>query len=215
MRYLLVMERAGWIGIGAVLASVFGATLASPVAGDALVSHTSGHAAKKGVVCQGRAAPPSAGPSGAMLLGTLVQTHTDERLPLDDTSPSQPRFDALLADRATGATHPLDPQLLGLLRALAARHPLARVELVSGFRSEKLNEMLRKKGHHVALHSQHSLGHAVDFRFVLPDESAPMNPLVLEGEIRALGWEGGTGVYLGKDDRFVHADVGPRRRWNG
>lgn len=107
------------------------------------------------------------------------------------------------------------PALLGLVRTLAAAHPRARVEVVSGFRSPKLNEMLRKKGHHVAPHSQHTLGHALDLRVIPEGDSAPMDPRVLAKEIRATGWSGGVGVYLGEHDRFVHADVGPRRGWLG
>jgi uncharacterized protein YcbK (DUF882 family) len=86
---------------------------------------------------------------------------------------------------------------------------------VSGFRSPKLNEMMRKKGHHVASHSQHSLGHAVDFRVVPPGEEKGIDPRVLEREVRALGWEGGVGVYTMEHDWFVHCDVGPHRGWSG
>jgi uncharacterized protein YcbK (DUF882 family) len=167
------------------------------------------------------------------LLGTLVQTHTDERIPLDDASPTFVRFDALLADRATGSTTPLDPRLLGLLRTMAGK--LTRpgggapaIELVSGFRSPKLNEMMRKKGHHVASHSQHSLGHAVDFRVVVPCGGAEtgdagaicdgaaavaLDPRTVARAIRETGWDGGLGIYTLKDDWFVHADVGPERSW--
>jgi uncharacterized protein YcbK (DUF882 family) len=147
------------------------------------------------------------------MLATLDQVHTGERVVLDADSPTQARFDALLSDRATGDGRPLDPQLLGLLRTLAAAHPGSRIELVSGYRSWKLNEMLRKKGHHVASHSQHSLGHACDFRIVPPGADVGIDPRVLEAEIRKLGWEGGVGVYPTKGDWFVHADVGRNRRW--
>lgn len=165
-----------------------------------------------------KAAPDVPGGSeGDELLATLVQTHTDERVMLGRDAPAEERFDALLADRTTGAQHPLDPRLLGLLRTLAARHRTdagaARIELVSGYRSPKLNEMLRKKGHHVASHSQHSLGHAVDFRILEGDAEKAIDPRVLRKEIRALGWDGGVGTYPGSGDWFVHADVGPRRDW--
>ncbi len=164
-------------------------------------------------------APPMAEtdePTSSDLLGTLVQTHTDERVPLDALSPSNARFASLLSDRVTGERHDFDPRLLGLLRALGKKHPLARFELVSGYRSPKLNEMMRKKGHHVASHSQHSLGHAVDFRVVLPDAERGIDPRILEREIRDLGWEGGVGVYTAiSSDWFVHADVGRNRRWSG
>jgi len=162
----------------------------------------------------GKKAPDASEPAPA-LLGTLVQTHTGERVMLDATSPSDARFEALLADRVTASHRPFDPRLLGLLRALAERHPGARIELVSGYRSPKLNEMMRKKGRHVASHSQHSLGHAVDFRIVPSGEARGLDPRDLEKEIRALGWDGGVGTYPQTHDWFVHADVGKNRRWGG
>ena len=149
------------------------------------------------------------------LLGTIFQIHTGERLAFDDKTPSPARFEEMLADRVTGAVHEIDPRLLDLLHRLGGKHAGARVEIVSGYRSEKLNETMRKKGHHVATHSQHSLGHAVDFRIVEPDKDKAIDPRVMELEIRALGWEGGVGVYTLESDWFVHADVGPNRRWNG
>jgi uncharacterized protein YcbK (DUF882 family) len=134
-----------------------------------------------------------------------------------------------------GSRIALDPRLLELLRTLAAHFTTPAggapsIELVSGFRSPKLNAMMRKKGHHVASHSQHSLGHAVDFRVVVPCAGASdaggfpggcaagatavaLDPRVIEREVRATGWTGGTGIYTSKDDWFVHADVGPDRTW--
>lgn len=149
------------------------------------------------------------------ILGTLVQTHTGERVLVSRTEPTGKRFDSLLRDRAMASETTMDPRLLELLRSLLRNHPGARIELVSGYRSEKLNEMMRKKGHHVASHSQHSLGHAVDFRLVLEGASKGENPKDVERELRAMGWEGGIGTYFGAHDWFVHADVGKNRRWNG
>jgi uncharacterized protein YcbK (DUF882 family) len=191
------------------LASAPAVLVASPSGIDARVERGMGLASKK--------APPESSPPVAPLpvLATLVQTHSDERVLLDDAGPSQDRFSALLADRVTGARHPFDPRLLGLLRSLARNHPGARIELVSGYRSAKLNETMRKKGHHVASHSQHSLGHACDFRIVPGGETRGLDPRQLEKEIRDVGWEGGVGVYPLTSDWFVHADVGKHRRWNG
>jgi uncharacterized protein YcbK (DUF882 family) len=149
------------------------------------------------------------------LRGTLVDTHSPVRLALDDSTPTAARFNALLADPVLGGVHDVNPALLGLLRALAANHPLARVDVVSGFRSPKLNETLRKKGHHVALHSQHSLGQALDLRVIPAETALAIDPLALAREVRGLGWNGGVGIYLGANDRFVHADVGPLRTWYG
>jgi uncharacterized protein YcbK (DUF882 family) len=199
--------------LAAGLAAALGAALvASPSGVDAKVSHS------KGLVTKKAAAPgelSEADQAPAALLGTLVQTHTDERVPLDDRSPSADRFSLLLADRVTGERRELDPKLLELLRSIARKHPGARFELVSGYRSPKLNEMMRKKGHHVASHSQHSLGHAVDFRVVVEPETRGLDPRLLEREIRDLGWAGGVGVYTLASDWFVHADVGKLRRWAG
>lgn len=193
------------LGAALVAAASSGTVAATPTAVDVPHGHSSGLADRKGPATDADDDPP--------LLGTLVQTHTGERVPLDAHEPTQARFDALLSDRVTGEAHPLDPALLGLLRQLAEKHEGARIELVSGYRSWKLNEMLRKKGHHVASHSQHSLGHACDFRIVPPGEERALAPRVVEKEIRDLGWKGGVGVYPTPDDWFVHADVGPERAW--
>lgn len=206
--------------VAAIASAACAAVVATPSGVDATVSRGSGLAVKKAETAgEDRDRPP--------LLATLVQTHTDERVLLDETSPAQDRFSTLLSDRVTGEAHEFDPRLLDLLRALAKKHAdkgPVRIELVSGYRSAKLNEMMRKKGRHVASHSQHSLGHAVDFRIVLPGDEkgigAPgegrgISPRVLEREIRELGWTGGVGTYPSKNDWFVHADVGPNRRWGG
>ena len=196
----------------ALFAAALAACVASPSGVDAKVARGNGLASKKATLAIEVETPQREPPP---LLATLVQTHTDERVPLDDITPTQERFSALLADRVTGERHTFDPKLLDLLRSLAKRHPAARIELVSGYRSAKLNESMRKKGHHVASHSQHSLGHAVDFRIVLGGENKGLDPRVLEKEIRDLGWEGGVGVYTLSSDWFVHADVGKNRRWGG
>jgi uncharacterized protein YcbK (DUF882 family) len=194
----------------ALCAAVAAALVASPSGVDARIARGSGLAEKKESL-GAAAASRDAGP----LLATLVQTHTDERVPLDEATPTHDRFAALLADRVTGERHAFDPRLLELLRSLARHHPAARFELVSGYRSPKLNETMRKKGHHVASHSQHSLGHAVDFRIVPAGADRGIDPRVLEKEIRNEGWTGGVGVYPLSSDWFVHADVGPTRRWDG
>ncbi len=212
------MKYAAFAILAALLASAPAVLVASPSGVDERVERGSGLASKKADAGTPEVAPSPASvrasvPEPLPLLATLVQTHTEERVPLDDALPTQERFAALLADRVTGERHPFDPRLLELLRALARNHPGARIELVSGYRSAKLNEAMRKKGHHVASHSQHSLGHACDFRVVLPDAPRGLDPRILEREIRDQGWTGGVGIYPLASDWFVHADVGPNRRW--
>jgi uncharacterized protein YcbK (DUF882 family) len=209
-----------------LLPAALSALVCRPLAADDAVVHGHGLARRK--AADSPLPVDAAAVETPALAATLVQTHTDERVLLDATGPSNARFDALLADRITGSSCVVDPRLLDLLRSLLASFHIdgtreaPRIEIVSGFRSPKLNEMLRKKGHHVASHSQHSLGHAVDFRVVLPENTAfekltdrGVDPRDLEIRIRKLGWQGGTGIYLSKDDWFIHADVGPNRRWLG
>ena len=78
--------------------------------------------------------------------------------------------------------------------------------MISGYRSDKLNEHLRKKGRHVASQSQHVLGRAVDFRLVGVETAA------LQRFVRA-SHVGGIGYY--PQSGFVHVDAGPRRQWRG
>jgi hypothetical protein len=200
------VQLAAWAWAAAA-ASAAALSVATPVMTEPRVNHTGGWAEKKSSAVAAIDEPE--------LLGTLVDVHGGECVPLDRESPTDDGFSGLLADRATGRAKALDPRLLGLLRDLAAPYAPARIELVSGYRSPKLNEMLRKKGHHVASHSQHSLGHAVDFRLIPAGATDPLDPREVEAQIRARKWDGGVGVYEGKDDRFVHADVGPTRRWDG
>jgi hypothetical protein len=191
-----------------VLASVLAALVVTPLGTDPRPPprRPPGKVAKKG------GAPLAPSPP---LLATLVDVHSPVRLALDDEAPPPARFDQLLHDPVLGQSHSIDPAILRLVRTLARSHPLARIEVVSGFRSPKLNETLRKKGHHVASHSQHSLGHAMDLRVVPDGESAPIPPRALAALVRGAGWTGGVGMYEGKDDRFVHVDTGPLRTWYG
>ena len=152
-------------------------------------------------------APPLAPDPSVETLATLINLHSSEAVPLSTTEPSHDRFCTLLADRVTGSVANLDPRLLDLLRRLAKDVPGARIELISGYRSPKLNEMLRKKERNVASRSQHSEGNAVDFRIV------GLTPKEMKERIKALGWEGGIGQYDKPSDYFVHADVGPKREW--
>ena len=101
----------------------------------------------------------------------------------------------------------MDPRNFDIM---AAAHRLMDVNepymLLSGYRSPKYNLMLRKKGHEVADDSQHSHGHAVDFRV------AGVPTATLRDWVKSLAL-GGVGYY--PDSQFVHADVGPVRFWKG
>jgi uncharacterized protein YcbK (DUF882 family) len=201
--------RAALAHLPVVLASVVVAlTVTHPTAADPPTERGFRLASRKGPRVAAPASEEDAAENSEVeTLATLYNIHTGEAMPLSSSEPQQSRFSEALADRITASRIDLDPRLLDLLREVARRNPGGRIELVSGYRSTKLNEMLRKKGHNVASKSQHSLGHAVDFRIV------GMTPAEMKQEVQKLGWEGGIGRYDKITDWFVHADVGPKREW--
>ena len=80
------------------------------------------------------------------------------------------------------------------------------IQIISAYRSPATNAMLRRRSSGVARHSQHTLGHAMDF-FI------PGIPLE---QIRAAGLRlqrGGVGFYPTSGSPFVHLDTGSVRHW--
>lgn len=78
------------------------------------------------------------------------------------------------------------------------------IEVISGYRSKKYNDMLRRKSRRVARHSLHLVGKAVDFRI--------QGIKLKEIKKTALNMEyGGVGYYPRAN--FVHLDSGRFRFW--
>jgi hypothetical protein len=80
------------------------------------------------------------------------------------------------------------------------------IQIISSYRSPSTNAMLRRRSSGVARHSQHMLGHAMDF-FI------PEIPLE---QIRFAGLRlqrGGVGFYPTSGSPFVHLDTGSIRHW--
>jgi len=80
------------------------------------------------------------------------------------------------------------------------------IQIISSYRSPATNAMLRRRSSGVARHSQHMLGHAMDF-------SIPDVPLE---QIRYAGLRlqrGGVGFYPTSGSPFVHLDTGNIRHW--
>ncbi|MGJ5176639.1 DUF882 domain-containing protein [Bradyrhizobium oligotrophicum] len=82
------------------------------------------------------------------------------------------------------------------------------IQIISSYRSPATNSMLRRRSQHtgVARHSQHMLGHAMDFYI-------PGVPLE---QIRYAGLRlqrGGVGFYPTSGSPFVHLDTGNIRHW--
>jgi uncharacterized protein YcbK (DUF882 family) len=116
------------------------------------------------------------------------------------------RFQLFLRDHYTHESTQVDTRLVGVLAAAAIRFHAPRIEIVSGYRAPKYNLMLRKKGRQVARESQHTQGTAVDFRI------RNVNTAALRDFVRSLHL-GGVGYY--PRTRFVHADTGKVRFWQG
>ena len=76
------------------------------------------------------------------------------------------------------------------------------VDITSGYRTKKTNEILRRNSSRVAKNSMHLIGRAIDFKV---RNRSIQN---LEGVAKKLT-PGGLGVYSG----FIHIDTGPYRRW--
>lgn len=133
---------------------------------------------------------------------------TKETLVLDATAPHVPAetVDTFLRCHFTDEPTHMDERLLGVLMGAARRFNATRIDIVSGFRSPKFNLMLRKKGHEVARDSQHTYGHAVDFR--IPG----IRTQRLLDYVKSMHL-GGAGFY--PESEFVHADTGPVRFWAG
>lgn len=97
---------------------------------------------------------------------------------------------------------------VALIEALNRIHTMTgskqSFQVVSGYRSPKTNEMLRRRGHRVAKNSYHLRGQAIDFR--LPDvqlSKAKKAAVSLKA--------GGVGYY--PRSNFIHVDTGRVRYW--
>jgi uncharacterized protein YcbK (DUF882 family) len=155
----------------------------------------------------------------ALALGTasrrivLHNTHTLESLSVDycrDGSycgPALAAVNQVLRDHRTGAVHAIDPALLDVLHAAAARCGRdAEFEVISGYRSPESNAAMHARSHGVAAQSLHMEGRAIDVRLVGCDLARLRNAGL------ALG-RGGVGYYRGPE--FVHLDTGRVRSWVG
>lgn len=111
----------------------------------------------------------------------------------------------VMRDHRTGDVHWIDKDLLDYLHSLK-KHVDSKDQMavLSGYRSPKTNEMLRKKSDGVAKHSYHTIGRAVDIS--LPGYSSQaLHRAAIDLKL------GGAGFY--KTSGFVHLDTGPVRHW--
>jgi len=143
----------------------------------------------------------------------LYNTHTDETLTACFEENGKmvlsnlQEFDYILRDHRQNEMRGMDPELLQQLHMLQTRLGVkSTIEIISGYRTSKTNEMLRGKRANsgVAKKSYHTKGRAIDIRIrgvkttLVRDTAIAMNA-------------GGVGYYQGSD--FVHLDTGPARTW--
>ena len=115
------------------------------------------------------------------------------------------RMNYVLRDFRTGESFPMDPHVLDIVSIIQAKtgrnQPL---DVLSGYRSPKTNNMLRHVSTGVASNSFHMYGQAMDIRM----EGFKTGKLhVLAKTLHA----GGVGYYPRSD--FIHVDTGKVRYW--
>lgn len=141
---------------------------------------------------------------------TFYHTHTGEKLRIDYTCDECSRstlnkLNNLLRDFRTGETHPIDPELLHILYLIRQKSgSRGTIEIISGYRSPRTNNLLRSKSKGVASKSLHLKGKALDIRMT-DLKTNKLRDTALELQ------KGGVGYYAKSD--FVHIDTGRVRFW--
>ena len=148
---------------------------------------------------------------GSKRMLSLYNTHTRESLDVCYYAQGQYSFksltkiDHILRDHRTEEVRHINKELLNLLHSISMTldQPV-RFHIVSGYRSPETNAILRKRSKHVAKHSLHMQGEAVDIRIPGYDTRWLRNVCM---KLQA----GGVGYYSRSD--FVHVDIGDVRYW--
>jgi uncharacterized protein YcbK (DUF882 family) len=111
----------------------------------------------------------------------------------------------IMRDTRTGDVKIIDKSLVDLIAAISLKLKTKEpFHVISGYRTPKTNNLLRKHGKGAAKNSYHLKGQAVDIRLPGWKTSA----------LRKAAFElksGGVGYY--PKSRFVHIDTGPVRFW--
>ena len=143
---------------------------------------------------------------------SLYNIHNGERLqttfrtPAGDYDPEALKaINWILRCHYTNEVMEIDVKTLEILNSidkkLGGGH---EIRVISGYRSPAYNSLLRREGRHVARHSLHLTGQAIDVHLPgIPLETVRRVALNLHG--------GGVGYYPGAG--FVHVDSGPVRSW--
>jgi len=153
--------------------------------------------------------PPSSSRKNRTL--AFYHTHTHERLNITYAKSGEYDMEALakintyLRDFRTSEVHPIDPAILDILWTVQQKMCCnSTYEVISGYRSPKTNQQLRKKSNGVAKRSLHMKGQAIDVRI-----TGEKTKIVRDCAISLKS--GGVGYYA--KSNFVHIDTGRFRTW--
>ncbi len=149
---------------------------------------------------------PTSAPTETIRVVFARNLHTLEIMALEGPGLQAEAYNRFFRCWFTHQHADIPPELVTRIRMAAHEFDARQVRVISGFRHLKYNKMLRKKGREVALRSQHTLGHAIDFALVGVPVST-LYPWLLRQH------RGGVGVY--RHSGFVHIDTGRKRTWSG
>jgi uncharacterized protein YcbK (DUF882 family) len=111
----------------------------------------------------------------------------------------------VMRDHYNNDLHPIDPRLIDLVARLQKQcNCNTPVSILSGYRSQATNSMLRRKSGNVARNSYHIKGQAADIRIA---GTTPNTVHDMAKDMRV----GGVGYYPRAG--FVHVDTGDVRSW--
>ena len=142
---------------------------------------------------------------------SFYHTHTRERLDITYAKSGEYDLEALarintyLRDFRTSEVHSIDPAVLDILWTIQQKMCCnSTYEIISGYRSPKTNQLLRKKSSGVAKRSLHMKGQAVDVR-ITGEKTKTVRDCAISLK------SGGVGYYA--KSNFVHIDTGRVRTW--
>jgi uncharacterized protein YcbK (DUF882 family) len=113
-------------------------------------------------------------------------------------------LDHFMRDAHEDMTHAMDPRLMTMLYDLQTIFDKREIQVISAYRTEKTNAMLRGTIPGVAKDSYHMKGQAVDIRI-------PGVDVALMRDVAKTLAVGGVGYY--PEANFIHVDTGPIRYW--
>jgi uncharacterized protein YcbK (DUF882 family) len=145
---------------------------------------------------------------------SLFNTHTSETITVTYKRDGRyipsamAELNRFLGDWRRNTETRMDPELIDLVWELSQELGVSEpIQIISGYRSQETNDMLRRQGRKVARRSQHITGKAMDVYF----PGVPLEQLRNSALVREVG---GVGYYPRSGQHgFVHVDTGNVRHW--